>query len=344
MDKINWNRTDLIDESEEIVSHRTKLEQQKLEQQDGVIFTEGQTKRVKITKVEVDEQGAAAIQKKSGQYITLTIPTLTVDDDDGLQQLEKSLIQALKEMHQSIKFTKQDKILVIGLGNKTITPDAVGPFTIDAMQKEKIELDGDPFILFAPGVTGQTGYETSEFVKALADKIKPALIIIVDALATRGSDRLCRTIQLTDTGIHPGSGVGNERAEISYESMGIPVSAIGIPTVVGGPVLVSDAVERVFRSIAAKIHERGKPSSKLSVTPFTPSDEPIDMSVAETIFGEWVNWPKEDRQQLFQEVLSNQVDQLIVTPKEVDIWVIHYSIIVTNALFAWAESSIPKAE
>ena len=336
MKKTNWQRTDLIDETDEVVVHKTKEQKEKLEHTDGVIFKEEQFKRVKITRVSVSEEGAQEVQKAKGEYITLSVPTLNVEDEQGFQQLEKTVIQSLDQLHGALSLNGSDTILIIGLGNKTITPDAVGPLTIDALQKENSEQESN-FILFAPGVTGQTGYETSDFVAALAEKIKPKLIIVIDALATRSTERLCKTIQLSNTGIHPGSGVGNERKEISAVSLGIPVTAIGIPTVVGGPVLVSDAIDRVFKSIATRIQEKKSPSSKLSVTSNITIDENVDVSVTQSIFGEWVNWPKEEREQLLHEVLSSSVERLIVTPKEIDIWIVQYSILLTNSLFKWGK-------
>ena len=339
MENIEWSRTDLIDETDEMVSHRQAIEKEK-EEDPGITYHEEQYKRVHMTTVVVNEKGEREINKKEGTYITLSIPTLSISDEQGFQLLQKTFVNSFKKLHESIQIKENDKILVIGLGNKTITPDAVGPFTIDAMQKEKLEEEESPFLLFAPGVTGQTGLETSEFVRALADKIQPALIVTIDALATRGTERLCRTVQLTNTGIHPGSGVGNSRAEISTETMGYPVTAIGVPTVVGAPVIVSDLVDKVFKKMAAKILERQKPSSRLSVTMDLPIDDSIDLSVTESIFGEWVNWDKEERQQLFTEVLTNKVESLIVTPKEIDIWIVQYSILITNALFEWRKSLI----
>ena len=152
-------------------------------------------------------------------------------------------------MHDALSWQEDDKILIVGLGNRTITPDAIGPYLIDHLHS--LDVINEKFVMYAPGVTGQTGYETGEFVVAIAERLQPKLIIVVDALATRASNRLCKTIQLTDTGIHPGSGVGNQRQEISYEMLGIPVTAIGIPTVVDAPVLIADAVETMSRSIVA---------------------------------------------------------------------------------------------
>ena len=336
MKNIEWNRTDLIDESEEVVLHQTAQQKETLDQSRGIEIEEWQEKRVKITKVNVNALGEEQIGKKKGTYITLSIPTLSTDDKDGFSQMKETLLQSLGELHKKLRLTAESKILVIGLGNKTITPDAIGPYTIDSMHEKQSELQNPSFILYAPGVTGQTGFETSDYVKALTEQIKPALVIVIDALATSGSARLCRTIQLTNTGIHPGAGVGNQRKEISEEELGVPVTAIGIPTVVEAPILIADAIDVVFRSIAAKISEKGKPSSKLSVTNWTPSNEEIDLKVIEPIFGEWATWTTEDRRQLFEEVFMTHPERLVVTPKEVDFWLIQFAYLLSESLFEWS--------
>ena len=338
MEKIQWNRTDLIDEAEEVVLHRTPDQKEKLKESSGIHIEEWNEARVKMTKVTVDEKGEAQIGKKQGVYLTLSVPTMTSSDKIAFEQLEKSFSHHLKELHKDLNITKEQPILVIGLGNKTITPDAIGPFAIDSMHKVQGEFETPPFILYAPGVTGQTGFETSEFIAALTDKIKPALVIVIDALATSGSSRLCRTIQITNTGIHPGSGVGNQRAEISKEALGVPVTAIGIPTVVEAPILISDAIDAVFRSIAAKIEERGKPSHKLSVTPWQPQEGEVNLELIRPIFGEWTTWTTEDRRQLFEEVFSSHPERLMVTPKEVDIWLIQYAVLLSTCLFNWRKT------
>lgn len=339
MDKINWNRTDLIDEAEEVILHQTRKQKEKLQEDRGVQLEESQQNRVKITKVQVDAIGEQEINKKQGTYITLSIPTLTAEDAHGFGQLKETLLQYLTELHKPLMLTKESKILIIGLGNKTITPDAIGPYTIDAMQKKQSELESPEFILYAPGVTGQTGFETSDYVQALTEKIKPSLVIVIDALATSGSARLCRTIQLTDTGIHPGAGVGNERKEISKEILNVPVTAIGIPTVVEAPILIADSIEVMFRSIAAKIEEKGKPSSKLSVTSWTPTSENVDISKLDTLFGQWVTWSSADRRQLFEEVFSAHPERLMVTPKEVDFWLSQFAFCLSESLFDWIKNA-----
>lgn len=339
MNKFTWNRTDLIDEAEEVVLHQTQQQKEKLQQDSGVHIEEWQENRVKITKVIVNEKGEEQIGKKQGTYVTLSLPTLTAEDKHGFLQLETTFIRYLKELHKDIVFTQEQKVLVIGLGNKTITPDAVGPFTIDTMHKEQSDLDAPEFILYAPGVTGQTGFETKEFIAALTEKIQPALVIVIDALATSGSERLCRTIQLTDTGIHPGAGVGNERAEISKESLGVPVTAIGIPTVVQAPILIADALEVVFRTIAARVEEKNKPSHKLSVTPWQSDTKDANLELVRPIFGEWTTWSLDDKRQLFEEIYANHPERLIVTPKEVDIWLIQYAILISKCLFDWMKTT-----
>ncbi|MER1986081.1 MAG: GPR endopeptidase [Solibacillus sp.] len=333
-----WNRTDLIDEAEEVVLHQTTAQKENLQQNNGVTIEEWQENRVKITKVQVTAQGEEQIGKKKGTYVTLSLPTLTTEDKQGFSQLEQTFMRYLKEVHKDISLA-EGRVLVVGLGNKTITPDAIGPVTIDAMHKEQSELEAPEFILYAPGVTGQTGFETKEFIAALTEKVKPALVIIVDALATSSSERLCRTIQLTDTGIHPGAGVGNMRAEISYESLGVPVTAIGIPTVVQAPVLIADAVERVFRTIAARVEEKSKPSHKLSVTNWQSDVSGADLELVRPIFGEWATWTTADLRQLFEEMYTAHPERLIVTPKEMDSWLMHYAFLISKCLFEWMKTT-----
>lgn len=335
MQNLNWQRTDLIDESEEVVLHQTKEQKDTLKQSSGIQIEDRTAGRVKITDVQVDADGEQQIGKREGKYITLSVPTLTIDDHDGFEQLEKALLANFKTMHESISWKAEDKILIIGLGNRTITPDAIGPYVIDHLHS--LDHIDDKFVMYAPGVTGQTGYETGEFVAAIAERLQPKLIIVVDALATRASGRLCKTIQLTDTGIHPGSGVGNQRKEISNEVLGIPVTAIGIPTVVDAPVLIADAVEVMLRSIAARVAERGKPSSKLSLSSWQPDiNKELDMSLVTPIFGEWATWSKEERQQLFEETFAASHSQLMVTPKEADYWIDRYATLISTMLTNWA--------
>lgn len=339
MEKFDFYRTDLVDESEEMVRHRTAKEKNRLKESDGVLFGETRLGRVILTSVTVDAQGEKNIGKKKGTYITLTVPALTAEDQEGLADMSRVLIQKLDEMLADVVSLKTGKILLIGLGNRDITPDAVGPLTMDRLRgivPDYYSEEGSEVYVYAPGVTIQTGLETADFVKAVTNEIKPDLLIVIDALAARDSSRLCRTIQLTDTGIHPGSGVGNSRKEISQDMLGIPVIAIGIPTVVDGPVLIADAINTMFGYIASKIEEKNSPSSRLSVSPWLHSEnKDADRANLLPIFGDWATWPHEERIQLFEEVLTNHELRTFVSPKEIDAWVSLYAETLAGSLATW---------
>ena len=339
MSKYDFYRTDLLDESEEMVRHRTMSEKDRLKSSEGIIFKESRIGRVILTDVTVDEEGEKRIGKTKGKYLTLSVPTLTSDDTDGIAELSTALIEKLEGILPSREKVVKGKILFIGLGNRDITPDAVGPLTMDLLQNlvpEYYSEDGSEVFVYAPGVTIQTGLETADFVNAVASEIKPDLLIVIDALAARDSARLCRTIQLTNTGIHPGSGVGNSRKEISEKTLGMPVIAIGIPTVVDGPVLIADAIDKMFGYIASKIEEQDKPSSRLSVTPWLRSEDmEADRSKLRPIFGDWSGWPHEDRVQLFEEVLSTHELDTFISPKEIDSWVALYAETLAGSLSDW---------
>ena len=335
-----WGRTDLLDESDEMVKHRTKGEKDTLDESEGVIFDESRDGAVLITSIEVDENGEKRIGKKKGKYITLTDLTVSPEDEKSFENLERIFIQKLQELHQHITLNKSSKILIIGLGNATITPDAIGPKAIEYLQGSSLTQNEQvKVVMYAPGVTGQTGFETSDFIEAISNAFKPDLILVLDALAARNSERLCKTIQLTNTGIHPGSGVGNQRKEVSEEVYGVPVTAIGIPMVVDGPVLYADAMEHVIHYIASKVEEKGSPSSALAVTPMVSSKETtIDKKVLQPIFGEWVTWSIEEKRKLFEEVFVGKNPSLFVTPKETDSWVEQYAYLLSSGLETWITS------
>lgn len=336
-----WGRTDLLDESEEMVQHKSKGEKDVLKNSEGIMFDESRNGAVLITSIEVNEEGEKKLGKKKGKYITLTDLTVSPDNEESFERLEKMFVEKLEEMHGDLKLSKSSKVLIIGLGNSSITPDAIGPKTIEYLQSSSLsqQTDNVKVVMYAPGVTGQTGFETSDFVEAISKAFQPDLIIVLDALAARNSERLCKTIQLTNTGIHPGSGVGNQRKEISEEVYGVPVTAIGIPMVVDGPVLYADAMEHVIHYIASKIEEKGSPSSALAVTPMVSSKKTsIDKTILQPIFGEWVTWSKDEKRKLFEEVFVGKNPSLFVTPKETDAWVEQYAYLLSNGIENWITS------
>ncbi|MEI4769487.1 GPR endopeptidase [Psychrobacillus sp. FJAT-51614] len=336
-----WGRTDLLDETEEMVQHRTKSEKETLSDSEGIKFDESRSGAVLITSIEVNEQGEKKIGKKKGKYITLTDLTVNPDVEESFEALEKMFLEKLDEMHQGLNLSNSSKVLIIGLGNSTITPDAIGPKAIEYLQGSSLSQKSEnvKVVMYAPGVTGQTGFETSDFIEAISKAFQPDLIIVIDALAARNSERLCKTIQLTNTGIHPGSGVGNQRKEVSEEVYGVPVTAIGIPMVVDGPVLYADAMENVIHYIASKVEEKSRPSSALAVTPMVSSKKSsLDRTVLQPIFGEWVTWSTDEKRKLFEEVFVGKNSSLFVTPKETDAWVEQYAYLLSNGIENWITS------
>ena len=343
MEQRNLMRTDLIDEATEVVQHRTKKEKDTLHETPGIKMNEERRGRVHITHIETDASGAESIGKKAGTYITLNVPTLTAEDNEGFKELEQQFISSLQDIHQQVNLSPQSKVLVVGLGNRTITPDAIGPLAIDRFHEEMFTLpiEFGHLVFYAPGVTGQTGLETGEFVKAIAERVKPDLILVIDALAARNQDRLCKTVQITNTGIHPGSGVGNTRNEISFESLGVPVTAIGVPMVVDAPVLIVEAIETVFKVISNQISESSKPSSALSIGPWLRSaDEPVNVEAIKPIFGEWAGWSSNEIRGLLEEVLPPHHQQLFVTPKETDAWVLRHAELIQTSVIKWLQDDV----
>ncbi|QTD41646.1 GPR endopeptidase [Sporosarcina sp. Te-1] len=341
MGQHDYYRTDLVVEDDEMVRHQSKSEKEKLEETKDVLFDEIRHGRIILTKVRILPEAEERIGKKAGSYVTLTLPTLRYDDKEGIEDMTKLLMKQLDDMLEEIHLPPEGKILFIGLGNREVTPDAIGPLTMDRMTEivpKYFSDEGAEVYVYAPGVTIQTGLETAEFVGAVIDKIKPDVLIVIDALAAKDSSRLCRTIQMTDTGIHPGSGVGNSRKEVSKETLGIPVIAIGIPTVVDGPVLIADAIDTMFSYIASKIEDESRPSSKLTVSNWLYEvNKEADRSKLIPIFGDWSSWPHEDRIQLFEEVLSNRELNTFISPKEIDAWVYLYADALSSALFKWID-------
>ena len=241
-------RTDLALESKE------RLEADKDEMR-GVIFEEeyDEKRNVTITRVKIDtENGAKAIGKPIGTYLTLEAPDMVIPDEGSHREISEVLSKQLK----ALICENVESVLVVGLGNREVTPDALGPEVIGNLyitrhilreygqyafpEKKMAAISG-----IVPGVMAQTGMETLEIIKGIINETKPQLVIAIDALAARSVKRLGRTIQLADTGINPGSGVGNHRKGLNEETLGVPVIAIGVPTVVDAATIVYDVCQDV---------------------------------------------------------------------------------------------------
>ena len=202
-----------------------------------------------VTRVEIlDHQGARALGKPEGQYVTLELSGLERREPEALPRAVRAIAAELTALLGSLP--AQAPVLVVGLGNRAITPDNIGPKAADQtmVTRHLVERVPEHFGSFRPvaalaaGELGTTGMESGEVVRAVAEQIKPACVVAVDALASRSLRRVCRTIQLADTGITPGSGVGNARAALNAETLGVPVIAVGVPTVVDAATLTCDVL------------------------------------------------------------------------------------------------------
>jgi spore protease len=209
----------------------------------GVVQREHQRCGFAVTEVEVlNDQGAQAVGKPVGRYLTLDTGPRAGRAADHVQRLSQALSEELRSL---LRLKQEDSVLVVGLGNRRITPDALGPWAADqtVVTRHLISALPESFGQFrsvsavATGVLGTTGVESGELVKSLCDRLKPDAVVAIDALAARSAQRLCTTVQLSDTGIVPGSGVGNARFALTEESLGCRVIAVGVPTVVRGAVL-----------------------------------------------------------------------------------------------------------
>jgi spore protease len=192
-----------------------------------------------VQKIALDEANAKKYGKKEGIYYTITTDAIIDLEHDLATEVSITLAKILEDIYEEYNLTQESYILVLGLGNDEITPDSLGPKAVKNIFVTKHladlgQLDEGLGIIgaIAPGVMGQTGIETSDIIRALVKKTKPELVLVIDALASRSLHRVNRTVQISTAGINPGSGVGNKRKEISYKTLGVPVVAIGVPTVV----------------------------------------------------------------------------------------------------------------
>ncbi|MCD8066765.1 MAG: GPR endopeptidase [Oscillospiraceae bacterium] len=217
----------------------------------------------------LDAEGERALGKPRGRYVTVELDALARREENAFADACTAISEQLSSL---LKLEESGSVLVAGLGNRGITPDAVGPETIDwvmATRHLKQTLPED-FAAFRPvsavcsGVLGTTGVESGELIAAVAERVQPDAIIAIDALAARSIDRLCRTVQLSDTGIVPGSGVGNARTALSRETIGVPVIAVGVPTVVDAGTLVADLARGAGLDAESAAMRGGE---KLIVTP-----------------------------------------------------------------------------
>ena len=293
---------------------------------------------IKITKVIIDEKISKEINKKQGNYVTIEFSDVT--DSYNYEKVKNIFVREFKKFLNLLNIKKDDSCLIIGLGNSKSTPDSLGPLAINNVLVtnhlfELDELDNDyrRVSVFCPGVMGQTGLETSDIITTIVGKFKPDFVIIIDALASQSIDRVNKTIQMTDSGIHPGSGVGNSRKEISFETLHIPCLAIGIPTVVDAITIVSDTINYMHKHYTYSKLNINNPLNKLIAYPnYLKEKITLNKKDKETLLGIVGTLDDSEIKQLLFEVLTPIGYNMMVTPKEVDFLIEKLSLLIGNGL------------
>ena len=297
-------------------------------------------KNIKVTDVFLDKDAGKIIGKKEGRYITIFFDDAT--DEDNKKEIKKVFLKKLKTILP--KLEKDDLILVVGLGNRKSTPDSLGPKVV-----EKIRVTNHLYKLnvclekyqkvatFEPGVTGETGIETSLKIKGIINEIKPKLIIAIDALASGSINRLNKTIQITDTGIEPGSGIGNKREGLNYEIFNIPVLAIGVPTVVDASSIVYDTINYMHKKYSfSKYHDK-KYLLTYGNANYLEKNIKTDNKDKEKLLGLVGKLDENELRQLINEVLNPIGYNLMVTTKEIDFLIDNLSEIIVDVLNSFFE-------
>lgn len=245
----------------------------------GTEYTEKTKNGYKVARLDViGKKGEKATLKKRGTYVTIFSEMMTDIDGERMDALAKTISEEVKMLSDKLLGGAPSCVLVAGLGNREITADNIGPKTVDNLtvtrhlkiHAEKVfnSYFSVPVCAVAPGVLGQTGIEAADMLKGICSKILPDLVIVIDALAARSTKRLGATVQISDSGIAPGSGIGNHRSEISRESLGIPVIAIGVPTVVNSSTLVYDALCNAgYTELDSRIEEVLRTGESFFVSP-----------------------------------------------------------------------------
>lgn len=303
-------RTDLADERRDIYIKANKLENEI----DGVETEETKIdENINVTKVKItNEIGAKALTKPIGTYTTIDVKNLKIATNEDIEKASEILTRELKELI-NMHIKNQEDVLVVGLGNQFVTPDSLGPKVINDIEVTRhllqympqyVKPGTRPISAISPGVLGTTGIETLEILKGIVEQIKPKLLIVIDALASRSIERISSTIQLADTGIVPGAGVGNTRKELSKETLGIPVIAMGIPTVVELATIVSEGINIFIK----RLQDKSESNEKLNEI------------------------KEKDNYEEVKEALNVGDYNMIVTPKEIDTLIENMKDIVARGL------------
>ncbi|GIO58636.1 GPR endopeptidase [Paenibacillus cineris] len=305
-------RTDLAVDAREMAGHAGPIPgvDEEITEKDGI----------KITRLNVlNEAGSQAIGRVKGHYITLEVPGLRNGDTKLQEQVAEAFAREFEDFLALIGIQKKQTVLIVGLGNWNVTPDSLGPLVVEnvLVTRQYFQLMPDQVApgyreisAIAPGVLGLTGIESSEIVQGIVERTKPDLIIAIDALASKSLERVNTTIQIADIGIHPGSGIGNKRRGLTKEVLGVPVVAIGVPTVCYASTIVNNVMEMMKNHFGQETNQTRQ------------------------IMGMLDDINEQERLSLVKEVLEPLGHDLIVTPKEIDEFIEDIANIVASGLNA----------
>ena len=321
--------TDLAVELHEMISDDVRQDVEEECEIEGVRLEVKQTPKedIKVTWVEIlNEQGSKEMGKPIGNYVTVESQAMRENDVDTHEEIIKIVSENMAKLY---KLDKESSILIVGLGNWNVTPDALGPKVISKVLvtrhiseslPEAISQNTRRVSAISPGVMGITGIETSEIVKGIVDRVKPDIVIAIDALASRSTSRINTTIQMSDTGVAPGAGMGNKRMVINQETMGVPVIAIGVPTVVDAATLINDTMDSMLEDMISYVEKGSEFYEMLK-----------DLGA-------------DNRYPVIKDILDPYAGNMFVTPKEVDAVIERLSNIIANSINISVHPGITKED
>ncbi|AUS10633.1 GPR endopeptidase [Bacillus subtilis] len=337
-------RTDLAVETKEAMANQQAVPTKEIK---GFIEKERDHGGIKIRTVDVTKEGAELSGKKEGRYLTLEAQGIRENDSEMQEKVSAVFAEEFSAFLENLNISKDASCLIVGLGNWNVTPDALGPMAVEnllvtrhlfKLQPENVQEGYRPVSAFAPGVMGITGIETSDIIKGVIEQSKPDFVIAIDALAARAVERVNTTIQISDTGIHPGSGVGNKRKDLSKDTLGVPVIAIGVPTVVDAVTIASDTVDYILKHFGREMKDNS-PSRSLVPAGMTFGKKKVlteedipDEKQRQSFLGIVGTLHEDEKRQLIHEVLSPLGHNLMVTPKEVDSFIDDMANVLANGL------------
>ena len=295
---------------------------------------------ISLEQIIIDKKSSEIYKRKNGIYKTLTFKDIT--DKDNFKRVEKVLIDEIRDLMDKLKISNDASCLIIGLGNNKSTPDSLGPKCIENVLVTRYLFDLGEVeegyrntSSFTPGVTGTTGIETKKLIEGVVNVSKPDFLIIIDALASSSIERVNKTIQITDVGIAPGSGVGNNREELNSKTFNIPTIAIGVPTIVDAVTIVSDTFKYMMRQFNYKLENLD--NKKLKFVDelhqnYLNEEGELSFENREKILGIVGTLKDDDLKKLIYEVLSPIDYNLMVTPKEIDFIMEKLSLLIANSI------------